>query len=131
MKLGPGGLAALGAAVDQRRLPLLYRCSVRAASRAASAGDPLRCKAALAAAVVAEWNEHELRELMVNLAPHHVAATRVAGGAAPLFDWAADRAPAEIGKTLRSFGARTDVSLDAFGWKEVSSPTGTWFALNW
>jgi hypothetical protein len=126
--LGPGGgFGALGAALPQRRLPSLYRYSVGAASRAAADDDPDRCRDALAAAVIAMWDEADDRELMINLTPHHVAATRVAGTAAALFDWAADRAPAEQAETLRAFGRRTDVTLKAFGWNEVDGPTGTWF----
>ena len=122
-----GGLGSLGAALPRRRLPSLYRYSVRVASRAAAASDPDGCRAALAAAVIATWNEDDARELMINPTPHHVAATRVEGSAAALFDWAADRAPAQHAETLRAFGRRTDVTLKAFGWSEVDGPTGTWF----
>lgn len=127
--LGAGGLRAVGAAVRRRRLPVICRFSVRVASRATSAAAPQRCKAALAAAVVAEWDEREPRELMINLAPHHVAATRAGGHAAALFDWAAGRAAPDIAETLRVFGTRTDVGLEAFGWKEVTSQGATWFVL--
>ncbi len=127
-ELGPrGGFAALGAALPRRRLPSLYRYSVRAASRAAEAHDPDCCGDALAAALIAMWDEADDRELMINLTPHHVAATRLAGAAAALFDWAADRAAAHQAETLRAFGRRTDVTLKAFGWTEVEGPTGTWF----
>jgi hypothetical protein len=68
---------------------------------------------------------------MVNHAPHHVAATRVTGNAQALFDWAADQAGTANAETLRTFGARTDVTLEAFAWKEVTNSSGTWFVLNW
>jgi hypothetical protein len=127
-ELGPGGgLPALGAAIRPRRRPSLYRYSVRAASRAGGKHDPDRCRAALAAAVIAVCDEDDARELMIDLTPHHVAATRVTGAATALFDWAADRAPSGIAETLRSFGARNDVTLEAFLWKEVVGPSGTWF----
>jgi hypothetical protein len=131
LELAPGGLFALGAAITRRRRSLLYRYSVRAASRAVTTIDPHRAKAALAAGLVAEWHEHEPRELMINLAPHHVAATRVNGSATALFGWAAGHAAAESAETIRTFGTRTDVTLEAFGWKEVQHPSGTWFVLNW
>jgi hypothetical protein len=127
-ELGPGGgFAALGAALPRRRLSSLYIYSVRAASRAAGAHDPERCRDALAAAVIAMWDEVDDRELMINPTPHQVAATRVAGSAAALFDWAAGRAPAHQAEALRASGRRTDVTLKAFGWTEVDRPTGTWF----
>lgn len=131
LNLNSGGLLALGAAVDRQRRPLLYRCSVRAASRAASTYDPARCKAALATLLITQHTPRDPRDLMVDLAPHHVAATRVIGQAGRLFEWAADQARAETADTLRAFGARADVSLEAFAWKEVMNSNGTWFVLNW
>jgi hypothetical protein len=130
LALGSGGLHALGAAVSRRRLPVLYRFSVRAAARALSGSDLARCQAALAAAVIASWDEREPRELMINFAPFHVAATRIGGDTAALFDWAASQAGADAAETLRLFGLRTDLTLEAFGWKEVTTTPGEiWFAL--
>jgi hypothetical protein len=125
---GSAGLRGVRTAVSRRQLPALYRFSVRVASRAATAGDPALCRAAIAAAVIVVWDEGDPREVMISVAPHHVAATRVSGQAAIVFDWAASQAPAELAGTLRVFGLRTDVTLKAFGWTEVTNPSGTWFA---
>jgi hypothetical protein len=69
---------------------------------------------------------------MVNFAPHHVAATRIIGSAVRSFEWAARRTSHDdAGETLRRFGHRTDITLEAFGWTEADTRTGRWFRWDW
>lgn len=123
---------ALASQVSVGVRPSLYRYSVRAASRAVADDDRRRCRAALGAALLAERDEMEPRELMVNFVPHHVAATRIIGSAVRSFEWAARRTSHDdVRETLRRFGHRTDITLDAFGWTEADTATGRWFQLEW
>jgi hypothetical protein len=75
---------------------------------------------------------------MVGLAPFHIAAVAVSGSAVPLFDWAAQqrgdqREPLgvrdgypSLAELYRMFGRRTDVTPKAFGYSQITTPTGTW-----
>lgn len=131
MELPPEALTTLARHIGSATRRKLYRYSVRAASRCTVVRNGRLCRVALIAAALAEWDEPEPKEIMVNFTPHHVAAMRV-GSAGRLFEWAADRVEAEaLRETLHAFGRRTDVTLEAFGWKEVRGPKGTWFVLSW
>lgn len=130
--LSPHGLDSLARRLDGDGRRSLYRYSVRAASRSSAIGAVTLVELALLAALLAEWYETEPRDLMVNFTPHHVAASQVEGSARRLFEWIAGKgAPDATSGTLRTFGRRTDVTLDAFGWRELPGPGMVWFALDW
>lgn len=78
---------------------------------------------ALAAATDAERGDP--RDLMVALSLHHVVAREIESDPAALFAQVADRLPGTpIADLLREFGRRGDVTLTAFGWKQVQTEDG-------
>ena len=79
----------------------------------------------LAIAVGAAVHTGDNRDLMVVLAVPHVASGQLGVRPAVVFDATADRF--EVGwlpDLLRVFGARDDVTLEAFGWRQVATPDG-------
>lgn len=67
----------------------------------------------------------DARDLMVELAMHHVAAQTLGMSPGHLFRQTADRLPdGEVAALVRTFGGRTDVTLQAFGWELVDTPDG-------
>jgi len=65
------------------------------------------------------------RDVMVGLALHYVSAQRLGVVPAELFSAVAERlADPRIAGLLRTFGSRDDVTLEAFGWKLVTTLTG-------
>jgi hypothetical protein len=62
---------------------------------------------------------------MIVLAVPHVAAGQLGVRPAEVFDAVADRFEAGwLPDLLRVFGARHDVTLEAFGWRQVTTPGG-------
>jgi hypothetical protein len=79
----------------------------------------------LAIAVGAAVHTSDDRDLMVILAVPHVAATHLGAAPTDVFNATADRfEPGWLTELLRTFGARHDVTLAAFGWRQVTTPTG-------
>lgn len=92
---------------------------IRCASRALAEKSVGMCEVGLLAYLLIidpSRDTTDPRDLMVSLAPLHVAAQGNNLAPASLFDQHAELAPDHIGKILRNFGKRTDVTLEAFGW---------------
>ena len=70
--------------------------------------------------------EHLLdpRDLMVNLAPYYDCASRLGLDPTSVFDEAATAGPGRLGETVRSFGRRDDITLEAFGYALVDEADG-------
>lgn len=115
-------LARLGGST----LRALGRYSARqvvVAWRTRSAG--LLRDALTAAAVSEQQSMIDPRDTMVGLAPHLHVARELGLDPARLFADVADRLPpGDLATLLRTFGARTDVSLPGFGWRLVDTPSG-------
>lgn len=79
----------------------------------------------LASALDACRGEDDPRELMVAWALHFFVAEHLRLEPRALFQETADRLPAgEISRLLREFGARDDVTLDAFAWRLIYQDAG-------
>jgi hypothetical protein len=79
----------------------------------------------LAIAVGAAVRTGDDRDLMLVLAVPHVASGQLGVRPAEVFDATADRFEAGwLPELLRVFGARDDVTLEAFGWRQVATPDG-------
>lgn len=61
-----------------------------------------------------DWVKDD-RDLMVALAPFHDCARRIGLDPATVFAQAATRGPATVADVVRTFGARTDITPEAFG----------------
>jgi hypothetical protein len=69
---------------------------------------------------------------MVGLAPHYVVAQRLGLVPSDLFSQVAARLPdGPVPDLLRSFGARHDVTLEAFGWQLIQTSEGPDFIPTW
>jgi hypothetical protein len=65
------------------------------------------------------------RDLMVGLAVHHVVAQQIGTAPPALFDAIAARLPdGPMPGLLRDFGARHDITPEAFGWQLVQTAEG-------
>jgi hypothetical protein len=70
-----------------------------------------------------EWAKDE-RDLMVAMAPFHVEARRRGLDVDALFRRAATRGPATLAETVLAFGARADVTPEAFGFVVEETAAG-------
>lgn len=110
----------------------LVTYAVRCASRALAQNSVGLCSAGLLARVLAidpKLGSEDSRDWMVSLAPLHVAAQASKHGSAALFEQHAELAPAPVSETLKIFGRRTDVSLEAFGWCLTLNQPIQWIIL--
>jgi hypothetical protein len=82
-------------------------------------------QALLAHAIATTMYEQDWRDTLVAQAKHHCVAQELGMSPATLFAEVADRLPAgEVTDRMRTFGARTDVTWQRFGWALVSTPDG-------
>ena len=73
----------------------------------------------------ADANRKDPRDVMVGLALHFDFARRLGGSPPVIFNEVADRfAECPIADLLQEFGARTDVTLEAFGWRLIEGDAG-------
>lgn len=85
--------------------------------------------ALLATAICQIIRNDDPRDVMVGLAVGYFAAQQLGLVPAELFDDVASRlSDGRVPNLLREFGARTDVTLKAFGWLLVETPDGPDFA---
>jgi len=68
--------------------------------------------------------DEDPRDLMVGLAPFADAARRLGLDVSDLFERAAAGSGGRHAELIREFGRRSDVTLDAFGWRIVELPEG-------
>jgi hypothetical protein len=69
--------------------------------------------------VVADW-----RDVLVALAPYHDCARRLGLDPVDLFDRASADSRDDLQTLVREFARRSDVTLDAFGWKVTTLSEG-------
>ncbi|RIQ37783.1 hypothetical protein DY240_00400 [Jiangella rhizosphaerae] len=121
----PADEAAL-AALDASDRLALGRYGARRVVVALRTGSADQLRAALTAAAVFEHlSMVDPRDTMVGLAPYVHVAGALGLDPARLFTEVADRLPAgDVATLLRTFGARDDVTLRAFGWRVVDTPDG-------
>ncbi len=70
-----------------------------------------------------EWVRDE-RDLMLALAPFHDCARRLGLDVTNVFRSAAEDGPQSLRDGVVAFGARDDVTLEAFGYTLVTGPDG-------
>jgi hypothetical protein len=63
-----------------------------------------------------EEEPYDPRDVMVGLAPFFDAAMRLEADPGAIFSRVAEAATGDLADLVRRFGARSDVTLDAFGW---------------
>jgi hypothetical protein len=65
------------------------------------------------------------RDLLVGMAVHYIVAQQIGAVPSAVFEDIARRLPdGPLPDLLRQFGARQDVTLEAFGWQLVQTPEG-------
>lgn len=123
---------AVSGLVDATVRSRLTTYSVRCASRALAQKSASLCDAGLLALLLSidpDDDRTDPRDLMVSLAPLHVAVQDSDRSPAALFEQLAEFAPDHVSETLRVFGKRTDVTLKAFGWTLAQSKPIHWIVL--
>jgi hypothetical protein len=123
----PPQLDALAVAgLQESALLALGRYGVRAVTFALRERSIERLRNGLTASAVAALGSGEdSRDVIVGIALHHVTAQRLGYDTTALFDEVAHRLPDGVtSQLLVMFGARSDVTLEDFGWSEVTTATG-------
>jgi hypothetical protein len=68
--------------------------------------------------------EIDFRDVLVGLAPYYDCARRLGIDPIRLFDTLAESVGDGMRETVRTFARRTDISLEAFGWRLLESADG-------
>lgn len=104
----------------------LGRYGHRLATIALRERSPERLRDALLAVAISVLDDgQDERDVMVGLALHFHTAQQLGMDPATLFDEIAGRlTPGPLPELLRTFGAREDITLEAFGWREVTTAAG-------
>jgi hypothetical protein len=115
--------------VHSRLITYAHRC----ASRSLTEGSVALCEAGLLALMISidsDTTQADSRDMMVSLAPLHVAAQHCVSNVSELFSRYAEFTPDDIGKLVRAFGSRTDITLQSFGWILTANQHGSWVVLD-
>ena len=81
--------------------------------------------ALLASALAQLVRPADPRDLMDGMAVHYIVAEQIGAVPSDVFDDVARRQPdGPLPDLLRQFGARQDITLEAFGWQLVQTPEG-------
>jgi hypothetical protein len=115
--------ARFRAELGHRQRVVLGRFGVRSTTVALRERSPARLRVGLIAIALGETNV-DARDLMVTVAPHHHVARQLGLAPAEIFDEAASFAEPDTAAVLRSFGRRTDVTPEAFGFRLLDTPVG-------
>jgi hypothetical protein len=134
LRRAPGAVSqALLKTLDDRAYLALTRYGIRqptVALRKKSAA--LLNDALLAVALGRLGRGGDPRDVMIDLALHHVVAQKLAVAPPVLFNGIAVCLPdGPTPDLLRAFGARQDVTLEAFGWQLIQTPEGPDFVPAW
>jgi hypothetical protein len=113
-------------ALTDRQRTIIGRYGVRAATLALRERSIPRLRSGLVALVLSGSAASDERDFMVGAAVHHHVARQLGLDPAVLFDEAAAYA-GPAGDLLQAFGRRQDVTLQAFGWREVATDRGPGF----
>lgn len=127
LKLARGGVTAdlLGCLVD-RDFTALGRYAARQPTIGLREGSAARLRdGLLSEAIYAVGRDSDPREVMVGLAVYYFVAQQIGQVPSDLFDEIASRLPDGcVPDLLREFGARQDITLQAFAWQLVETPDG-------
>jgi len=112
--------------LDERDHLALGRYGARQSTIALREGSAKRLHDALLATATSELGQQsDPRDLMVALAVHHVVAQKIGVVPSAMFEDIAARLPdGPTADLLRDFGARHDITPEAFGWQLVQTPQG-------
>jgi hypothetical protein len=112
--------------LDDRDALALARYGARLPTTALRANSPELLRDGLLATGISEiCRESDPRDLMIDLALYHLVGQRLGQLPSALFDDIASRLPdGAVPDLLRMFGARQDITLEAFGWQEVQTADG-------
>jgi hypothetical protein len=115
----------LSALTDHQR-SIIGRYGMRAATLALRERSMPRLRCGLVALVLSGSAASDARDFMVGAAVHYHVALRLGLDPAVLFDEATAWA-GPAGDLFQAFGRRQDVTLEAFGWREVATEHGPGF----
>jgi hypothetical protein len=112
--------------LDQRDFIALGRYGARQATVALRERSGSRLHNALFATALGQLgHESDPRDLMIGLAVPHLVAQQIGTAPPALFETVAARLPdGPVADLLRDFGARQDITLEAFGWQLIQTAEG-------
>ena len=93
-------------------------------TEALRSGSAASLRAALLEHVAAEQLPFDDRDVFIGLAPYHDCATRLGLDPAAVFDEVAAAGPPELRDVVRSFGRRTDIRAEEWGFAVVETDAG-------
>jgi hypothetical protein len=132
MEASPDQCETFASSISTHQRQVLGRYSLRSTMLAVRERSTQRLLTGLVAYAVATPRVHDPRDEMVALALHHSTATALGVRPATLFDQAAASARPELADLFRVFGRRTDVTPEAFGWRQVATHDGPTFEdISW
>jgi len=127
LNLKKDAIQTISEVLDDSVRKRLSTYSVRCASLSLFQKSEHFCNIGLVARLLAIHNENiDSRDLMVSLAPLHVAAQGTKIGAGVLFERHIEFAHKQIQEMVMSFGRRKNVTLREFGWKITESEPIQW-----
>jgi hypothetical protein len=118
---------AINQALSARQRAVVYRYGVRLLGRGINAVDSTVLPQAAVAMALACYDETDYRDLMVKLAPLHVAATRLHVKPAVPLGWLADRLPETQRPYLADWGDVDSIENLAYGWDMATTDDGIMF----
>jgi hypothetical protein len=127
LELARGGVTAdLLSCMNDRDAIALGRYGARHTTVALRRGSAALLREALLATAISQAiHDGDDRDMMVGLATHYFVAQQLGLVPAELFNDVASSLPnGWVPDLLREFGARTDITLEAFGWLLVKTPDG-------
>lgn len=127
-----GPAAEWGAFADsltEQRRRVLGRFALRASVLALRTGEPRYLDAGLLAHCAVTRAVMDWRDDLVAFAPYVHVARALGLDVRTLFNDAAVHAVPDLADVMRTFGRRTDVTLGAFGWRQVETPDGPTFEM--
>jgi hypothetical protein len=116
--------------LDKHDRLALGRYGMRQATVALRQRSVRRLRDALLATALAQLGrQSDARDDMVGLAVHHIVAQQIGADPRAVFEAIAGRLPdGPVSDLLRVFGARQEVTPEAFGWQLVQTSNGPDFA---
>lgn len=118
---------AINQALSARQRAVVYRYGIRLLGRGINAADSTVLLRAAVALALACYDEGDYRDLMVKLAPLHVAATRLHVEPSVPLGWLADRLPETQRPRLTSWGDLDNIEDLAYGWGTSTTDDGVMF----
>jgi hypothetical protein len=115
--------------IEQRSLFGIY--GHRAATLSVRENSRSRLLSGLVGTAIANYEIPDKRNVEVALAIFHHCTRRLELDPAQIFAEAASFAAEEIGRRMRDFGMRTDITLQKYGWREFITPKGVRYRFDW